>query len=81
MLKQEDYKQHISERFNAELEGVKNRLLEMGGKVEEQLNAAVDAILAGDSGSAEAINETGQIVGWTKSGKGNHAVLWNKNSQ
>ncbi len=55
MLKQEDYKQHISERFNAELEGVKNRLLEMGGKVEEQLNAAVDSILAGDSGSAESI--------------------------
>ena len=55
MLKQEDYKQHISERFNTELEGVKNRLLEMGGKVEQQLNAAVDALIAGDSGSAESI--------------------------
>jgi phosphate transport system protein len=55
MLKQEDYKQHISERFNTELEGVKKRLLEMGGKVEQQLHAAVDALIAGDSGSAESI--------------------------
>jgi phosphate transport system protein len=55
MLKQEDYKQHISERFNSELEDIKNRLLEMGGKVEQQLSAAVDALIDGDSGTAEAI--------------------------
>lgn len=55
MLKQEDYKQHISERFNSELEDIKNRLLEMGGKVEQQLSAAVDALIEGDSGTAEAI--------------------------
>ncbi len=55
MLKQDDYKQHISERFNNELEEVKNHLLEMGGKVEQQLAAAVDALIAGDGGSAEAI--------------------------
>lgn len=55
MLKQEDYKQHISERFNSELEDIKNRLLEMGGKVEQQLSAAVDALIDGDTGTAEAI--------------------------
>ena len=55
MLKQEDYKQHISAKFNTELEGIKNRLLEMGGKVEEQLSAAVDALIDRDSGAAEAI--------------------------
>ena len=55
MLKQEDYKQHISERFNSELEDIKNRLLEMGGKVEQQLSAAVDALIEDDSGTAEAI--------------------------
>jgi phosphate transport system protein len=55
MLKQEDYKQHISEQFNSELEDIKNRLLEMGGKVEQQLSAAVDALIDGDSGTAEAI--------------------------
>ena len=50
MLKQEDYKQHISERFNAELEEIKNHLLEMGGKVEEQLSAAVRVLVEGSSG-------------------------------
>ncbi len=55
MLKQEDYKQHISAKFNLELEGVKNRLLEMGGKVEEQLAAAVAAMIARDSAAAENI--------------------------
>ena len=55
MLKQEDYKHHISERFNTELEGIKNHLLEMGGKVEEQLSAAVQALVDRDTGNAEAI--------------------------
>ncbi len=55
MLKQEDYKQHISERFNTELEGIKNQLLEMGGKVEQQLDAAVEALVSRDSGAAESI--------------------------
>ena len=55
MLKQEDYKQHISAKFNVELEGIKNRLLEMGGKVEEQLAAAVEALIERDSGAAEQI--------------------------
>ncbi len=55
MLKQEDYKQHISEKFNTELEGIKNQLLEMGGKVEKQLNAAVAALVARDTGEAEEI--------------------------
>ena len=55
MLKQDDYKQHISERFNSELEEIKNRLLEMGGKVEQQLSDAVAALIARDTAAAEAI--------------------------
>ena len=55
MLKQDDYKQHISERFNVELEAIKNHLLEMGGKVEQQLTAAIEALVARDTGAAEAI--------------------------
>lgn len=55
MLKQDDLKHHISERFNSELEGVKNQLLEMGGKVERQLNDAVAALVSGDTGEAEEI--------------------------
>ncbi|TGD75209.1 phosphate signaling complex protein PhoU [Mangrovimicrobium sediminis] len=55
MLKQDDYKQHISEKFNSELEEIKNHLLEMGGKVERQLMAAIDALMARDSAAAEEI--------------------------
>ena len=55
MLKQEDYQQHISESFNTELEGIKNQLLEMGGKVEQQLGDALEALVARDSGEAESI--------------------------
>ena len=39
MLNQDSYKQHISAQFNAELEAVKNHLLKMGGRVEQQLGA------------------------------------------
>ncbi len=55
MLKQEDYQQHISARFNAELESLRNQMLEMGGKVEQQLNGALDALMKMDSGEAEII--------------------------
>lgn len=55
MLKQEDYKQHISEKFNSELEGIKNQLLEMGGKVEKQLTEAVEALVTRDTSEAEEI--------------------------
>jgi len=55
MLKQDDYQQHISARFNAELESLRNHMLEMGGKVEQQLQAALDAVTAVDSGAAEEV--------------------------
>ncbi|MEP5569982.1 MAG: phosphate signaling complex protein PhoU [Halioglobus sp.] len=55
MLKQDDHKQHISERFNTELEEIKNHLLEMGGKVEKQLVDAVEALVTRDTAAAEAI--------------------------
>ena len=55
MLKQDDYKHHISEQFNCELEGIKNNLLKMGGKVEQQLSAALDALIHRDSGEAEVV--------------------------
>ena len=52
MLQQDSYKQHISGQFNAELEAVKNHLLQMGGKVEEQISRAVESLLKRDSGEA-----------------------------
>ena len=54
-MKQEDYQQHISARFNAELESLRNHMLEMGGKVEQQLNKALKALVNMDSGEAELI--------------------------
>lgn len=55
MLKQEDYQQHISAKFNTELESLRNHMLEMGGKVEHQLKAALAALTDGDSGQAEIV--------------------------
>ncbi|MCR9184933.1 MAG: phosphate signaling complex protein PhoU [Halieaceae bacterium] len=55
MLHQDSYKQHISAQFNAELESVKNHLLEMGGLVEQQIGKAVESLLNRDSGLAEEV--------------------------
>lgn len=40
---------HISQRFNKELEDVRNHVLAMGGLVESQLTNAVTALVKGDS--------------------------------
>ena len=55
MLKQDNYQQHISAKFNEELESLRNQMLEMGGKVEQQLSEALDALIKMDSGAAELI--------------------------
>ncbi|MEE4215973.1 MAG: phosphate signaling complex protein PhoU [Xanthomonadales bacterium] len=49
--------QHISQQFNAELEDVRNKVLLMGGIVEEQLGKAVLAIVTGDSELAAVVEE------------------------
>lgn len=51
-VQRDTFSQHISGQFNAELEAVKNHLLEMGGRVESQVALAVEALLARDSGQA-----------------------------
>jgi phosphate transport system protein len=43
-----DLSQHISRRFNEDLERVRNQLLTMGGMVEQQLANAVRALAEGD---------------------------------
>ncbi|MEX0958896.1 MAG: phosphate signaling complex protein PhoU [Burkholderiales bacterium] len=40
--------EHTSRQFDAELETVRSRVLQMGGMVEEQIKLALDALMAGD---------------------------------
>ena len=40
--------QHISQRFNLELEGIRNKVLKMGGLVEHQVGNGLTALLEGD---------------------------------
>lgn len=51
----DQHRQHISGQFNAELDAMKNHLLEMGGLVEQQLGRAMQALLTRDSGEAQAV--------------------------
>jgi phosphate transport system protein len=46
---------HISQQFNEELEDVRNKVLQMGGIVEEQLEQAVRSLVAGDPELAESV--------------------------
>ncbi len=48
-MESEGFSQHISRRFNAELEHLRSEVLRMGGLVEQHLDTAVQAITAGDS--------------------------------
>src|SRR3954451_17917206 len=40
--------EHTSKQFEAELEAVRARVLQMGGLVEEQIKLALDALISGD---------------------------------
>ena len=50
-----DFSHHISRRFNEDLERVRNKVLSMGGMVEQQLEKAVTALIEGDSALGEAV--------------------------
>ena len=48
-METEIFSHHISRRFNEELEHLRSEVLRMGGLVEQHLDVAVEAIVAGDS--------------------------------
>lgn len=50
-----DFSHHISRRFNEDLERLRNKVLQMGGFVEQQLQKAVTALVEGDSSLGEAV--------------------------
>ena len=47
--------EHISKQFDAELENVRSRVLQMGGLVEEQIVQAMDALISGDMEKIERV--------------------------
>ena len=46
---------HISRQFNAELEDIRTRVLQMGGLVERQIGQAITALVNADTGLAETV--------------------------
>src|SRR6056300_308925 len=58
----ENHSQHISQRFNAELEEVKSSMLEMGGIVEKQLGDAIAALKDADSGIGRKVIERDDLI-------------------
>ncbi len=47
--------EHIYKQFDAELESIRSRVLEMGGLVEEQITRAIDALVENDRSLAEEV--------------------------
>jgi phosphate transport system protein len=54
-MTKEDYGQHISQQFNAELEEVRSHFLAMGGLVEKQVGDAMHSLLDADSALAVTV--------------------------
>lgn len=46
---------HISRQFNAELEDIRSKVLQMGGLVEQQIEQAISALIKGDVALGEAV--------------------------
>lgn len=46
---------HISQQYNEELEAIRNRVLSMGGEVEQQLSHAVTALVEGNEELAQGV--------------------------
>ena len=54
-MSENQFGQHISQQFNAELDGLRHRVLSMGGMVEQQIINAGKALASGDSALAESV--------------------------
>lgn len=49
------FDQHISRQFNQELENLRQKMMAMGGMVEEMLKHAIQAVIHGDTALAEQV--------------------------
>lgn len=54
--------QHISHKFNQELEDIRNRVLAMGGLVEQQVTNGLTALLEDDGDLAEQVSKADYLV-------------------
>ncbi|HRQ06313.1 MAG TPA: phosphate signaling complex protein PhoU [Nitrosomonas halophila] len=50
-----NHKEHISKKFDADLEDVRTRVLQMGGLVEEQIERAIEALTEGNEHMIEQV--------------------------
>ena len=57
-----DLSHHIHSRYNADLEGVRSGVLQMGGLVEQQVQNGVRAVVTGDSRLGEEVARTDHKV-------------------
>lgn len=53
---------HLSKQFDLELENIRTSILQMGGLVEQQVSAAVDAFATGNLGVMQKVIETDREV-------------------
>ena len=58
----EHFDQHISHQFNQELENLRQKMMAMGGMVEEMLKNAVQAVVTGDTELAVTVIEADDQV-------------------
>lgn len=61
-MDKQDLGKHISQQFNTELEDVRNRVLTMGGLVEQQLTDAIKAVIERDKELSEAVIHNDYLV-------------------
>jgi phosphate transport system protein len=55
-------KQHISRQFNLEMEDIRNKVLTMGGLVEQQVEMATNAFMAYDLENAEKVIQQDNLI-------------------
>jgi phosphate transport system protein len=56
------FENHIMTQFDEELEEIRTQLMEMGGKVEQQLKNAIQAVIKADSSLAEEVIKEERLV-------------------
>jgi len=61
-MERQEFKNHISGQLNQNLEGLFNRILEMGGLVERQLEHVITAVQNGDLALAKEVFQLDKVI-------------------